>query len=251
MTERDDKINNLIRSAEKFIAAKKFRFASEQIQVARTLDPFNPYLDAIVERIRVLSLHQKSPLEVTVGAQFESGVKEPAPSKDLQAQVRHLTSVAEKFCEKGLFENAFDSLMKAYLLDPSSPYVASCENSVLPAWQQHHTTNATTGDQHLGANKLNTQQGVTMSPVNNFGRIPVDAGRETAEDMKRLEALKLQRELQRKEREQAMWREASGPPKIAENKLLPTQAPGTPSQHSKKPESSLFQKLKLGKFLNP
>ena len=52
---------------------------------------------------------------------------------ELQARVKRLTNVAINLFERGSYETAFDSLMKAYLLDPTSTYVMNCERTLLPA----------------------------------------------------------------------------------------------------------------------
>ncbi len=52
-----------------------------------------------------------------------------------EARVLQLTSAARQLMKLGLSEPAFESLMKAYLIDPLSPQVLSCEKTVLPAWE--------------------------------------------------------------------------------------------------------------------
>lgn len=79
-------------------------------------------------------------LSITVGTEFKTGVKTTddkvaEPSSQLQTRIRRLTNAAEGFLENGALKNAFESLMKAYLLDPMSPYVIACEKTVLPAWE--------------------------------------------------------------------------------------------------------------------
>ncbi len=152
-------VADLIRSAERFIASGKFELAQEQLATAQTLDPQNKYIPAIIDRIRVLK--QPAPiapagvenllqepdadssryLSVTVGKEFKSGVKSATEEaaqtpRDLQARIRRLTSAAESYYDNGSYKNAFDSLMKAYLLDPMSPFVIACEKTVIPAWQR-------------------------------------------------------------------------------------------------------------------
>ena len=145
--------SELIRSAEKFIASGKLALAKEQLSIAQALDPNNSYIPAILDRLDVLesrvvadaSFMQdqggKRYLSVTVGSEFRNGVKafrdEPqASAKEIQNRIRRLTSAAENFLENGAYKNAFESLMKAYLLDPLSPYVVACERTVLPAWER-------------------------------------------------------------------------------------------------------------------
>jgi|WetSurMetagenome_2_1015567.scaffolds.fasta_scaffold116594_2 hypothetical protein len=146
----DDSVSQLIRSAERFISQQKYSSAREQLSVARTIDPANNYIDAILHRLDALEQPASPPpsapdtaryLSVSVGPEFADGIRsqEPAlPAGELLNRVRQLTNMAERLLESGSPDNAFDTLMKAYMLDPVSPYVASCEKSVLPAWQQLH-----------------------------------------------------------------------------------------------------------------
>jgi hypothetical protein len=71
------------------------------------------------------------------------------------------------------------------------------------------------------------------------------------DEKQRLELLKLQKELERKQREQAMWRKASSLPKPGS--ATPEQLGGReyPGDLPKPPKqiTGLFAKLKLGKFL--
>jgi hypothetical protein len=149
-------VSDFMRSAERFIASGKFSLALDQLANAQSLDPGNMYIPAILARIQALQegrLSGQSGLEsmgdqqnarylsVTVGNEFQGGIKGPLDDlqslpRDTQTRIRALTSVAENFLENGLFKNAFDSLMKAYLLDPMSPYVIACEKTVLPAWER-------------------------------------------------------------------------------------------------------------------
>ena len=151
-------VTELIRSAERYIASGKFSLAEEQLATAQILDPKNQYIPAILDRIKVLqkpapqtpanvdvlaAASGEDPqryLSVTVGKEFKSGVRAPGEQtpetpRDLQSRIRRLTNIAESYVESGSFKNAFESLMKAYLLDPMSPFVIACEKAVLPAWQ--------------------------------------------------------------------------------------------------------------------
>src|SRR5512144_289587 len=77
--------SHLIRSAEKLAASGRFDFAIEQLTVAQQLDPENKYIQAVIDRIRVMRNSPRdsnttltqlldnpgpSPLAVTVGPQF-------------------------------------------------------------------------------------------------------------------------------------------------------------------------------------
>jgi hypothetical protein len=234
------------------------------------MEPRNTYIQAIIDRVHVLqkdsapgserslgstSHHEvRRYLSVTVGAEFTEGIKQPEdleaiPPKDTQARVRHLTDVAEKFLERGSYENAFDSLFKAYLLDPVSPYVIACEKTVLPAWELAHRQ-----DLVFDSPKSFTDRGPmtgASSPQALGGDNVAPGGTERPEaEEQRLELLKQQREAERQQRERALWREASNPPKIfgEEDVHDLTEFPSLKTE-PRKPEKGFFLKLKRGKFL--
>lgn len=52
-----------------------------------------------------------------------------------QTQVRDLTSTAVNCLARGAVEDAFDSLLLAYLIDPTAPEVLACERQVIPVWE--------------------------------------------------------------------------------------------------------------------
>lgn len=229
----DDSVARLIRSAERFIAQQKYDLARDQLRVARTLEPRNSYLNAILERIDMLEAHGASPiahrddryLRVSVGPQYADGVRAADPEispAEAQSRIRQLTTAAEKFLDQGSVENAFDTLMKAFLLDPVSPYVLSCERRVIPAWETTH--------------RPSSLQGETVHTVH-------DTPPAQAEQEKRLEALKLQKEAERSEYERALWREASRPPTVFG---IAKAAKKTPPEDQR----DLFTRLKEGKFLD-
>lgn len=160
--------SELIRSAEKFIASGKLALAKEQLSIAQALDPNNSYIPAILDRLDILESRVmanapsmqdqggKRYLSVTVGSEFRNGIRpfgvEPqASAKEIQNRIRRLTSAAENFLENGAYKNAFESLMKAYLLDPLSPFVIACERTVLPAWEQARAGKRSPGVRDPGA----------------------------------------------------------------------------------------------------
>jgi len=69
------------------------------------------------------------------------------------------------------------------------------------------------------------------------------------DEQQRLEVLKQQKDLQRKEKEQTLWREASRMSNTAEDKPQPAVNPQKVMPHPAKIVTGLFAKLKLGKFL--
>ena len=116
------------------------------------MEPQNSKLHAIVEQALMLyaqasanaSQLSESPsgkespraLSTTVGKQFDRGIKsvdETSPSpQEIHAKVKHLVDTATVFIDRGMNESAFESLMRAYLLDPLAPEVISSEEKILP-----------------------------------------------------------------------------------------------------------------------
>ena len=72
----------------------------------------------------------------------------------------------------------------------------------------------------------------------------------TPEQLQRVELLKLQKELQRREREREAWREASTPRNVFTDDLHKTQRESKDeTMRDGRGESPFFTKLRLGKFL--
>ena len=273
--------SHLIRSAERLAASGRFDFAIEQLTVAQRLDPENEYIHAIIDRIRVLQDHTQDDslnpgsgversvqLSVTVGPQFTDGLRskegdQGATDEDVHKKIRFLTNMANQFVENGLSEKAFDSLMKAYLLDPISPYVIAAEKTVLPAWEFTRTqNNAQIGrsDATIGTSKnISNMATETMTPSNsdrvNSPLTPPQyrpsSLSQSADEQLRMEALKQQKELERVEKERWIWREASKAPRVF-GEDDPVNLASSQRQEPEQPKpqvTGLFSKLRLGKFL--
>jgi hypothetical protein len=260
----------LIQTAEKYIGKRRYQLAIEQLTVAQKLEPENTYIQAIIDRVNDLRNKGQSdsyPLSVTVGPEFKEGIRTPEDEtpltpKDLEVQIRHLTTVAENFLEKHSYENAFDTLMKAYLLDPMSPYVIACERIVLPAWERvRNKKNSWQPDNPTGTpspfSSISSTERKFMSESHSDGfdhkaksKVPPAENASAQKQLEqRLEFLKQQKELERKEKERSIWRRASKTSNLfgAED----AQPPETDKQSEPKPTKyeGLFSKLRRGKFL--
>jgi hypothetical protein len=239
----------IIRAAERHIEAHEYALAIEKLGVALRLDPDNMYINAIIERVHRLVAEDSGQLRylgVTVGTQFENGIKpsnDAAQSgEDLEASVRKLTKKASELVRRGAYETAFDSLMSAYLLDPISPLVIECEKVVLPALEKTRKLGTTNG----GSQAMNP-----TAPTPPSNRV-TESARVRAEEQARLETLKQQKESERMLHEREMWREASRPPRMLDNLLeadfpKPEGEVQPPSQE--KNHTGFFAKLRHGRFL--
>ena len=149
-------VSDIIRSAEKFLSEGRYDVALEQLHQAQGLDPSNQYIDAIIVRAENLRTALVNPvqgrdsalegsryLSVTVGREFSGGIRsdEGGSPEQIRLQIRQLTDTATVLLNRGLSESAFESLMKAYLLDPMNPDVVACEKRVLPAWEKQRSGN--------------------------------------------------------------------------------------------------------------
>jgi len=270
--------SHLIRSAEKLASSGRFDFAVEQLAVAQRLDPGNRYIQAIMDRIRVAqnqygesaissSMSNQGPLRVTVDPRSADGFRSQEndqgfAQEDINGKIRFLTNMAEQFLESGSFERAFDSLMKAYLLDPLSPYVIASEKAILPAWESTRgqmertntgrSSNLSVYGSDNNQNKPNdTMTEKNVDSLNSISPLSSQPEPLSADEQLRMEVLKQQKEQERLEKERAEWRDASKPFKIFGEEAAVNVAPpqqSVPEQPKPQP-SGLFSKLRLGKFL--
>lgn len=209
-----------VRAAERYMLAGKFETALEQLAIAQGIEPDNKYILAVIERANAMhrgSSH-RSPsatmppeaesgesryLSLTVGKEFENGIKGGRPEPQLTPEEVHLrvhqfVANADALLSRGQSESAFESLMKAYLLDPLAPEVLSCEKRVLPAWES--------------TRNQRRQQPGSAQPSG---------------EAERVELLKRRREQERVERERALWRGASSTPGTADPRGASNGGPST------------------------
>ncbi len=253
-------VGEIIREAEKLIGEGRYALALEQLNKAREREPKNAYISAIIERVIALSAQASSSaaapapgsadasryLSVTVGPEFETGIKstdpdEPSSPADREERVRRLTGVAIDLFRHGSYDTAFDSLMKAYLLDPMSRYVIDCERVLAPAIEMMRERAKLTG--------VPVPREVSpASPEPDNTARPFSPSSE-----KRLEALLQQKEVERQSHERAIWRDASRAPKS--QTMQHGGSPGVPPRGSPPgpdPSTSggFFSRIKHGKLLD-
>ena len=218
--------------------------------MAQRMEPDNIYITAIVERIHRLAAESSNGgrfLAITVGNEFDEGIKPgpatPLPAEDIDAQIRKLTARAQELVRRGAYETAFDSLMNAYFLDPVSPTPMESEKTLIPAIEMLRRQKGKEGSERMN--------GLVMLPPS--GRKP-DSTNLSAQDSQRIEELRRQKEVERLEKERAIWREASRLPKILEDVLVPLprdedQAEPPAAGEPPKETGGFFTKLRRGKLL--
>jgi len=241
---------SFIRVAERHIEAHEYDLAMKDLVAAQRTDPDNIYIHAIVERVHRLAADESSGkrfLGVTVGDAYDTGIKpagdERASQEELDARIKKLTNTASLLLRRGAIETAFDSLMNAYLLDPMSPHVVETERTLLPVIELMRRRGTIT----RGSQTMNT---FPMPPPS--GR-RADATPLSAEDARRIEELKSQKEQQRIESERAVWRQASRPPRVTDDHANPDPVKDhgetSPAPVPEKEPTGFFAKLRQGRFL--
>ncbi len=144
----DNRITQLISAAEKNIESQQYSLALEQLAAAEEFEPNNKSIKMIRDLVRSLQSDKtnQSPssrfFSTTIDPKSPTGIRQHStePVADVRTRVKSLTTSAQYFLTRGAVDNAFESLMRAYLLDPVAPEVLACEKSVLPAWQNLHGT---------------------------------------------------------------------------------------------------------------
>ena len=177
-------VMGFIRAAEKFMSAGKYALALDQLLLAQKLEPKNQYIGAIIERAEALRsgtggrgkhhASSKEPgrfLSVTVGKEFKDGIRRSGEEAGLtpqetRAKVLQLVKSADELLGRGQSENAFDALMKAYLLDPVAPEVIACEGKVLPVWELSRKQRGVGNAQLSDEQRLDSLKGKTDSGQN-------------------------------------------------------------------------------------
>ncbi|MBX2991272.1 MAG: hypothetical protein KF749_08890 [Bacteroidetes bacterium] len=139
----DTRVTRLITEAEQFIESRLYGEALELLADAELIEPENKSIHLIRELVRNLRSEQEKPSALRSLFTFTATEEEPASNREeqertIQKRVRNLIVSAEHFLSRGAVDNAFESLMRAYLLDPLAPEVLECERRVLPAWQKLH-----------------------------------------------------------------------------------------------------------------
>jgi hypothetical protein len=79
---------------------------------------------------------QGGPLSVSVGKEFKEGVRPTALSQEeMRARFRRLLTVASTLYDRGSYESAYESLMKAEDLYPRDPELSALREKILPAYE--------------------------------------------------------------------------------------------------------------------
>lgn len=197
--------NGLIRQAEALISEGQFSQAIQILSDARSKEPGNEYIEAIIQR--VLLLEERDPRNMSSNdngnVTVSTPAQAPASTDDTAVQVTRIVSVAKNLFQRGSVEPAFETLMKAYILDPLNEEVIKAEELILPAMEVWKKRGSVAMPQHATPTPVLRER--LSSPQQ--GNI-----RDMQEPNDRLEQLKRDKEIQRQAKERAMWRKASEPP---------------------------------------
>ncbi len=139
----DGRIALLIGKAEQHITHQRFAEALECIAAAEHLEPDNRSVRMLKEL--VVSLQSRAQQKTLLNRFFPRRIRKsfeqsaiPAPLSESEAhkRIRSLTGTADYHLSRGAVESAYESMMRAYALDPTSADVIACQQRVLPAWKK-------------------------------------------------------------------------------------------------------------------
>lgn len=278
---------DLIRRAEEDIEAGKHLLALGLLAEAARREPANPYIGALVmkadkgiehvcaapaepENDGTTSERRARLASLALRGEFGDGIgllAPGSPDRGVEGRVRLLTMVAVNLYERGSFEEAVQSLMKAHMLDPGSPHVEACERLLQPALETmrkgpapaHPVRKASPEEDDPGRDNLSAflQRNVRTIARDASARIAAEVTPYgVAGDARRLEALRARQDLERRKREILRWREASGPPgrhsgarvRKVGKQISPDTLTSSAPQHNTPQLSAFFSKLKQGKL---
>ena len=235
-TSGTSRVKETIKKAEKHIAAGELDRAKNLLEDAHAKEPGNEYINAILERVMLLGTRVEEP-PVVAEAKAESPVE---VEDEVQTQVKRLTAMAHDLYERGSYDTAFDSLMKAFMLDPLSKDVVREESVIVPAFElmKKRGTLTTQQIESRPTTAQILQQGLSAQ-VN----VP-----STATQVSRLDQLKHQKEQERLALEREMWRKASEIPRISEveGDFSTAAEPQVVPTSLEKPKEGLLSRLRGG-----
>lgn len=219
-------VSHFIRRAEKLLTEEKYSAAMDELLLAQQVDPENQYIRAIMERVNNLQrMRQSREAGRPVGLPTD---EDKVSAADVQQAVKQLTEAATRLHQSGFHENAFETLMRAYILDPLNPLVMSTEKAVLPSWE------------------LLRKKRAEVEPVSLTAPAPV----EKKDPSQRLQQLIEKKEQERHDRDRALWREASNLPKIFEkNTGVEPPKSDTDFDAARDDEEGFFSKFRKRKSL--
>ena len=277
-----------IRKAEHLIAAGEYELALQRLVEAQDIDPQNRYLPVLIQRVENLRNATAHGIRAVTTAEHVAetfneaattsiprlAVASPSapnaeqpPESDhaIEARVKRLTVVATNLFERGSYEPAFQTLVKAFLLAPTSSYVVECQKTLQPAIELLKKRGTIVGLEvgHGGSHNRNESPntvvlgGIGSSRYDASGSRPLpQQPSPIAEELammreSRLEILKRQKECERSERERAIWRQASGPLRVYGQRIeeVHEKSETTQLKESVKRQTGFFTKLRQGKFL--
>jgi hypothetical protein len=216
-----DAVAEIIRRAEFNISGQHYAAAQELLAEAWRLDPGNPYIPAIVERVQIMQSMQHDIralrdhdsgryLAVSVGKQFTGGIKPAAAqlTEDQQARLRRLLMVAVTLQERGAYEAAYDTVLKAEEMSPVDGEVVALKERIRPQYEIAMARKNGEGSPSRRTDLPGVAASMAVKLLtDDIASVPPPAAPPTESEM-RIDVLRKQREQQRQLREQQMWRQA-------------------------------------------
>jgi len=277
-----------VRKAEHLISAGEYELALQRLVEAHDSEPQNRYLPVLIQRVENLrdaTAHSIRAVTIAehgsrtyndvmtasippmaVASPTAPNAEQPTESDHaIEARVKRLTVVATNLFERGSYEPAFQALVKAFLLAPTSGHVVECQKTLQPAIELLKKRGTIVGLEvgHSGPHNRSDWSNTvvlggiesSMYEASGSRSLPQQPPR-IAEELammqeSRLELLKRQKERERSERERAMWRQASGPLRVYGQRIEEVHGTSetTESKENVKQQTGFFTKLRQGKFL--
>lgn len=215
-------VGELIRRAEKSIAGQEYGLARDLLDEAGRLDPGNPYISAIVERVQILqgmanefaaqvNGNGARPLSTSVGKEFPEGIK-PSESDDVRrGRIQRFLTVAMTLFERGSYQSAYESIVKAEKLDAHDPEIQALKAKIIPLYEVSMTRRSAGIS---GPARRDDSGGVAASMAGRLlaeeqKGIPGQEGNALPTFEDRLEVLRRQKEAERLARERALWNQST------------------------------------------
>jgi len=218
-------VTEVIRRAEKHIATQEYYLAQALLSEALKMDPGNLYIPAIFERVQILQgmaedfaeldrgVNGDRNLSVSGGAQRPAGVTPSSMSGgETRLRFQRLLTVIATLCERGSFEAAYESLLKAEKLYPQDPVLSVWREKIIPA-RESATTRVDVSQPHGRRNDLPGAAASMAAMILSDDKLQ-DQGARTSEPgfstfNDRLEVLRRRKEEERVAREQTAGQQSA------------------------------------------
>jgi len=229
-------VGEIIRRAERSIAGQEYKMAQDLLAEAWRLDPGNAYIPAIVERVQILqgmanecaSQARKAGDKVLPGPitrESPDSFKRVDRGELSRGKIQRLLTVATTLLERGSYQAAYESIIKAEELDGQDPEVLALKAKVSPLYEASMTRRSA-GSSPPARRDDSGGVAASMAGILMAAEKQRVAAQQTENVLptfeERLAALRREKETERRASEHALWREST---KIRQESQTPPPAP--------------------------